>query len=240
MTNVQVSYAEHQENARHNVATEQEANRHNVVTETETHRSNRANEKETKRSHKAQEKHNRNVLAEQQRHSMVTESQTDRQLSEQERHQRASEDVQKYSAEMSAYGRITAAQIAAASAQFVAQLQANVNLQIASMKDYQAKLDREAANARNSQNAATSRYINKAQNLTKKAIAAADRYQRAIQHQDEVDIQKAQQDIDKLRIQVDKAYKDDKIKLDTYQFIMDVLEKIAPAVKKAAEGEGFN
>lgn len=240
MTNVQVSYAEHQENARHNVATEQEANRHNVVTETETNRSNRANEKETKRSHKAQEKHNRNVLAEQQRHSMVTESQTDRQLSEQERHQRASEDAQKYSAEMSAYGRITAAQIAAASAQFVAQLQANVNLQIASMKDYQAKLDREAANARNSQNAATSRYITKAQNLTKKAIAAADRYQRAIQHKDEVDIQKAQQDIDKLRIQVDKAYKDDKIKLDTYQFIMDVLEKIAPAVKEAAEGAGFN
>lgn len=49
MTNLQIQYAEHRENVRHNLAGEQEVKRHNLAWEGETNRHNVATEYETHR-----------------------------------------------------------------------------------------------------------------------------------------------------------------------------------------------
>lgn len=226
MTTVQVEYAQHVENARHNVASEVEANRHNVVTEKEAHRAAVKKEKQTTRSLKLESK----KVREQKRHNKVTEKQTDRSQTEIERANRANESNSRYAADTSAAGRVTAATISAEASKYAADTSAEVQRYIAELRDYQAKLDREAANARNSQNAATNIKITNANNFTKEVINSANIAQQAIAQSDKRKHDQALERLEKERNEIQEAYNNDRITQESFKILKDLIDDIIDKV----------
>lgn len=233
MTNIQVAYAQHMENARHQVETEREANRHALVTEAETAAHNREAErearkvrKETKRSNKAQEKLKSQAQAEAKRHALVTESQGQQQIDETKRHDEASESISLTSAQIAAQARIAAAQIAAASAQTVAGINAQMNLAISEANNYQKKLDRDASLAKNAQNVASQKQIAQAKNLTDKFINSSNLAQKAVSDANWNNVQKQYISLKKLELEVDKKFKENKISNEQYEILRKTFETL--------------
>lgn len=244
MTNIQVAYAEHIENARHQVETEREANRHNVASEAETSKHNRATEKEarkvrkeTKRSNKAQEKLKKQQNDETQRHNLVTEGQGQQSLDEQALHNRNTEALSLSVAELQANARIVAAQIAAASAQQIASLNASVNTAIAEANNYQKKLDRDASLAKNSQSSATQKQINNAKIAADKYINSANLLQKAIADSNWKAVQQQYIELQKQKQQWDKDYQDKKISNEQLQTLIEGWKALFnnPMMKTAVE-----
>lgn len=244
MTNIQVAYAEHMENARHQVTTEVEQNRHNVATEAETSKHNRETErearkvrKETKRANKAREKLTKEQNVETAKHNRVTESQGQQQIDEQITHNRNTESLNLTIAQIQANARIVASQIAAASAQQIAQLNASVNYAIAEANNYQKKLDRDAGLAKNSQNAATQKQINNAKIAADKYINSANLLQKAIADSNWKVVQEQYIELQKQKQQWDKDYQNKKITNEQLQILIEGWKTLFnnPVLKIAAE-----
>lgn len=231
----QIAYAAHLENSRHNVAAEAETNRsnvaregetfrHNVVTESETERSNKAREKETKRSNKATERLGKRTLKETKRHNLSTESLEARKQTESERHNRQAEQNQIDTAWLSANASIISAQISAAARVEAARLAAQTNLAIQAARDEVARLDREQREAANKRDNKTKKQIQDSINYLNDSIAAADRYQRAVENTNQKNIDRAKNDLERIRVEVDKAYKQGKIGIDAIEAFNRIMQ----------------
>lgn len=230
MTTVQVAYAEHLEQGRHNVATEQEANRHNVVTEAEQGRSNLENERIKRASNKIE----RSKVKETKRYNKVQERQKDRELTERERANRASEANSRHATDTNASTAIQTAQIQADSHVAAATIAANVSKEIAVLNDWREKLKTDAANARNANDNATAKAIAKANNYVKEAIASADRLQRAYEASNHHEVDSAMVEIQRIRNQIQKDYNNGKLKIEAYEAIIGTLDDLMAAAKTAA------
>lgn len=244
MTNIQVAYAQHMENARHQVQTEVEQNRHNVATEAETSQHNRATEqearkvrKEAKRSNKANERLSAQRNAETAAHNRATEQQARNELAEQIQHNRNVESINLTTAQMHTSAQIAAANIAAASAQAVAQLNAQIQLAISNANNYQKQLDRDASLAKNAQNAATSKQINNAKIAADKYINSANLLQKAIADSNWKQVQQQLIDLQKQKQKWDKDYQDKKISNEQLQTLIEGWKALFnnPAIKTAVE-----
>lgn len=233
------------ENVRSHQASEQEASRHNRVTESETERSNKKKEALQRNSNKIASR----TQKEQVRHNRVTESET-------ERANRSKEALTKYTTDInsadsryktdaeatsSRYKTDTESQTAdkdRASREHVAAMQAQASIDSATItargRENAAKISADASKY----NAEVQRLIAAGKNITekqkqenelnyRKAKDYADRLHEAVLNQDANEISRIRTAIEKMKVEVDQAYKKRQMDHDFWRVINEYLQTLS-------------
>lgn len=216
MTRNQIEYANYVETNRHQLATEAETSRNNRAVLKEQHRSNRANEKESVRTHKANEKISRYNAKETKRHNKATEKLTGQANAEQGRHNlatetetaranRAGEANQRYAVDRNVAASMYNASVNAQAHLAGSQIAANASMANAATQAETADKDRQS----------------------RQLIASWQNAITRVQNSREMTIKERQQELDKLKIEVDQAYKEGLIQQQQYNNINTMMRDAA-------------
>lgn len=184
------------ENRRHNITTEGEARRHNIKTESQTDDVNR----ETNRHNLATEQLGSNELGETKRHNQATESETGRHNLATEQQSRAELEESKRrtdttnattikSAQITAKGRVEASTVSALATKYVADM----NKIISDDKN------------------ATTKQVTQMNNDTSKYNVAQQELTKAIANANNNAVAQQRNDIERLKADIDKQYKEGQI-----------------------------
>lgn len=223
MTSDQLTYMQHAEQVRSNqaresethrsnTATETEMNRHNVAVEGETIRNNKAVLRETKRSNKANELIKTNTLGEQIRSNMASEANyrynVDTNANIAMKKMSSDEKI----ARINASARVTAAQIAASASTYAADVAAQT-------AKYNKEMDAAIAKHTNT----TKAEIAEADRLAREIENSKDRAQKAFQENGKLNNSKTSNEINSIKNDIDKAYKEGLIQKYQYDILNNFL-----------------
>lgn len=243
MTRNQIEYQKHLETGRHNQATEQETarnnrvvevetNRHNLATEltanntlTEANRHNRASERLTRQANKETKRSNVARELETNRHNLATESQAAASLDTQLQIANIGAQATKDAATISGQFHVAAAQIAADASKYAADAAKIASMYASQMRDVSNKRDNK-----------TKKQIQRAADYARSVENSLDRAAAAARSTNQNKLTKEQNELEKLRVQIQEDYNDRKLTTEQMRTLTDIVNQAQAAMMTAQTG----